>query len=149
MSEETPATEQPPWTKKEAPKKPALSKRKPQKKAAAPKAKVIAPDIDVELDEDEIERQRMRDSLETLKAQRKLKIVISSTETQKEDVKVGVNGHVYQIPRDVECEVPEAVVTALENAKITMYRQQKRADGEEGMEMIPYDVARFPMSIRR
>lgn len=146
VTEETPKVAAPILQKR----KPAKKKR-PQAKAAnsSVPAKVLADDVELELDEDEQERKRMRDSLHDLRTQPKVKITIASTETSKEDVKVGINGHVYQIPRDVECEVPEAVLHALENAKIISFRQQKRPDGEEGMEMVAFPVARFPVSARR
>jgi hypothetical protein len=79
-----------------------------------------------------------------LKGQKLIKIRIPSTETQKDPVPVGVNGYTYLIKRDHTVEVPESVVEVLNNAVATLYDQKEREDGNEGMELVPYDALRFP-----
>ncbi len=46
-------------------------------------------------------------------AQKKVKIKIPLTRTEKDDVYVGVNGKTYLIKRGVEVEVPENVAKVL------------------------------------
>lgn len=85
-----------------------------------------------------------------LQAQRKVKITIPSTESDKTDVMIGVNGYVFQIQRDKEVEVPYDVMEVLMNAKFTTYNQRPRTEygpnGEkpEGMELVASEVLRFP-----
>lgn len=81
--------------------------------------------------------------MEELHGQKKIKIMIASTERDKEAVTVGVNGYHYNIPRDQWVEVPESVIEVLNNSKMTTYTQKKREAGE-GNEMVAVDVARFP-----
>jgi len=82
-------------------------------------------------------------TMETLHKQPVKRIVIDSTETQKEDVHVAVNGHTYCIQRDKEVELPLAVIEVLDNAKTTVYKQVKRENGE-GYDLVPSEVRRFP-----
>lgn len=77
---------------------------------------------------------------------KKMRILIPSTETQREDVFVQVNGVSFQIKRDVEVDIPTPVLEALNNAVQTVYTQTKRPDGE-GYDMVPRDVMRFPYRV--
>lgn len=86
------------------------------------------------------------DIRDELKQQRKVTILIPSTEREKDAVVVGINGYVYNIPRDRECVVPEAVVHVLNNAVITDYELQKRPVGQDGNEMVERKVQRFAFS---
>lgn len=87
-----------------------------------------------------VESERIQD---ILSKQKKHRIAIPSTENDKTAVTVGINGYVYNIPRDIEVELPEDVIGILKNAHYTYYVQKKREDGEEGNEMIPQKVQRF------
>lgn len=80
---------------------------------------------------------------DVLSKQRRVKIKIPSTEREKDDVSVGINGHVFLIKRDEFVEVPVAVIEVLNNAKMTVYTQKKREDGE-GYELVPAEAQRFP-----
>lgn len=71
------------------------------------------------------------------------RIIIRKTETQKDDVFLGVNGHTYQIQRDKPVDLPTSALEVLDNAVITSYSQERRADGE-GYEMVPHTIRRFP-----
>ena len=84
-------------------------------------------------------------TMETLRAQQKVKIIIPSTEFEKDPVVVGLNGYVYQIKRDEAVEVPTSILGVLLEAKITSYVQRKREDGE-GNELIATTSLRFPVS---
>jgi hypothetical protein len=81
-----------------------------------------------------------------LRAQKKIKIMIPSTETQHEPVPVQINGYAFLIERDKEVLVPESVVEVLRNAQFTTYKQIKREDGE-GNQMIPLTSLRFAFQI--
>ena len=59
---------------------------------------------------------------------RKFKVTVFSTESEKGDVKLAVNGHQIVIKRDVEVEVDEAWVEVLKNA--TAVNKQTDADGK-------------------
>ncbi len=82
-----------------------------------------------------------------LRGQKKVKIMIPSTETDHDDVKVGVNGYVYQIQRDKVVEVPESVIGVLKDAITAEYRQVKRADGGEGYELVPMEAMRHAFQV--
>ncbi len=81
-----------------------------------------------------------------LKGQKHYKVMIPSTETERGDVAVQVCGYCYQIKRDVSCEVPEAVLDVLRNAKYTLYTQRKREDGD-GMELVPVISQRYAFQV--
>lgn len=82
-----------------------------------------------------------------LEKQPKVKIRIPSTETEKDDVTVGINGYTYQIKRDTEVLVPRSVAQVLEDAKITIYTQKKRENGE-GNELVATVAQRIPFQSR-
>jgi hypothetical protein len=134
-----------------APKAPATSKAakpKPKKKAAptrqaqAEPAKVQSPDRSTLNDGDPTEKTR-----KLLHGEKKVTVRINSTEQDKDDVFVAVNGYPYTIKRDVDVEIPFSVYQTLVDAKSTVYRQVKREDGE-GMHMIETEIQRFSMSAR-
>lgn len=80
---------------------------------------------------------------EYLQKERLIRIKIPSTETEKGDVSVGVNGHTYLIQRDKEVEVPKSVLDVLNNATKPVTTQEKRTTGE-GFDLVSRDVLRFP-----
>jgi hypothetical protein len=86
-----------------------------------------------------------------LNGQRKVKIIVPSTESDKTDITPSINGYVYQIQRDKEVEVPYDIMMMLMDAKYTVYTQRPRTEygpnGEkpEGMEMVESEVLRFPI----
>lgn len=83
---------------------------------------------------------KTRDSLH---GERKKRIVIPSTEREKTDVPVAVNGYTVLIQRDKEVEVPLSIIEALDNSTMTIYDQVKRPDGQEGYDLVPRKVRRF------
>lgn len=84
-----------------------------------------------------------------LQREPKVRVMIASTETEKQPVDVAINGYTYRIARDNEVEVPESVLEVLRNAQYEIFTQKERTDGGEGIEMVPSFVARFPMQIVR
>lgn len=54
----------------------------------------------------------------SLAGSRKMRVTIMATESDKEDVKVGVNGHLVQIKRGVPVVIDEAYVEVLRNSTI-------------------------------
>jgi len=88
-----------------------------------------------------------RKTQKALHAQKKVKIMIPSTEIDKDDVMVQVNGYCYQIKRDEEVPVPESVYQVLKDAKTKVYQQVPRGDGQEGNELVEQEVQRIPFSV--
>ena len=78
-----------------------------------------------------------------LRKEDKVRIKIMSTETQRDDVPVGVNGHTYLIKRDEPVEVPLSVLEVLDHATYTAYTQVKRESGE-GYDLVGREILRFP-----
>lgn len=95
-------------------------------------AKIETPDQSTELDMGDVSRM--------LKAQRKVRIKIPSTENDKSDVTVSPNGYTYLIKRDEVVEVPEAVKNALDSATTFKYTQGKDSRTLEG----PFEVLTYP-----
>ncbi len=85
----------------------------------------------------------MEDTKRALHRQQHYKIIIPSTETEKADVPLGVNGHIYQVKRDEEVVVPASIIEVLDHAKARFYKQVKREDGN-GMDLVPFDALRYP-----
>lgn len=75
-----------------------------------------------------------------LHRQRKVKIKIPSTETEKGDVTVSPNGHTYLIMRDRDVVVPEAVMNALNDATTQKYNMGKDGRTLDG----PFEVLAYP-----
>jgi len=86
----------------------------------------------------------IEDTRDILNKQKKYKIMIPSTERERDPVQVSINGYAYNIPRDKEVAVPQSVLEVLNNASHTVYTIKKRAEGEEGNELVPQEVRRFP-----
>lgn len=55
-------------------------------------------------------------------------IHVSDAEGGQDAVPIGLNGYMYQVPRGTPVEVPEELVSILENAKTSTYHPNK--DGE-------------------
>jgi hypothetical protein len=83
-----------------------------------------------------------------LHREKRVKVVIPSTETQKDPVVVGINGFTYNIPRDKEVSLPMSAFRILEQAVITQYSVKKREGDDEGNEMLSRDVKRFPYQVQ-
>lgn len=116
-------------------------------KASLPTAPIVTPEIPkppIRRSPEE-EASIIVRTMEALRVQKKVKIIIPSTEFEKDPVTVGINGYVYQIKRDEPVEVPGSVLGVLMEAKITSYVQKKREDGE-GNELVPIISLRFPVS---
>lgn len=127
-----------------APMKAKPKKKAPVKKEAAPaepKAPAIKRDDSIN-EGDPTEKTR-----KALQGEKKVTIRINSTEQDKEDVFVAVNGFAFTIQRDKDVEIPFTVYQVLMDAKTSVYRQVKREDGE-GMQMIETEIQRFSMSAR-
>jgi hypothetical protein len=61
--------------------------------------------------------------------EKRFRLVIEEEENALNYVPVGVNGVVYQIMRGVEVEVPQSVLTVLEQAKASRVAQERLPDG--------------------
>lgn len=84
----------------------------------------------------------IEDTRDILNKQKRHKIMIPSTERDKEPVQVSINGYAYNIPRDKEVEVPQGVLEVLNNASYTVFTVKKREEGE-GNELVGQEVRRF------
>ena len=71
-------------------------------------------------------------------------LTINSTEKDKNAVPVGINGHVYNIPRDKQVIVPEQVVQVLKNAIVDDFALEKSENGNIKMKETKYN--RIPFS---
>ena len=79
--------------------------------------------------------------------ERRFVIKISATERDKNAVPVGINGHVFLIPRDIESEVPMSVIHALDECVEThIFMVEGGVDGQKKEER---NVMRFPYQIIR
>jgi len=79
--------------------------------------------------------------------ERRFIIKISATEKDKNAVPVGINGHVFLIPRDIESEVPMSVLNALNECVEThIFMVEGGVDGQKKEER---NVMRFPYQIIR
>lgn len=92
------------------------------------------------------EKNETQQIKEQLDAQKKYKIMVPSTEIDREDIKIGICGYTYVIQRDKPVDVPESVVKVLQDAITTSYKQVKRKDSE-GYELISFDSMRYPFQI--
>jgi hypothetical protein len=54
----------------------------------------------------------------------------SEAEGGHEAVPIGLNGYMYQVPRGMPVEVPEELVSILENAKVTTFHPNPSKAGE-------------------
>jgi len=87
----------------------------------------------------------------TIKAQKRYDIRIDPQDGEPRDIKIGVNGKVYQIWRGVVVAVPEEVVEVLKNAVaaklVTMFDPKSGAPtGQEWQDQsaVPYSILRGP-----
>lgn len=87
------------------------------------------------------DRNNITMTKEMLRREKKVRIKISSTERDKHAVCVGLNGHVYQIPRDKWFDVPGAVLAVLEEAQITDYSVE--LEGPNRGKVTVSEVSRF------
>ena len=78
---------------------------------------------------------------EMLKREKKVMVKIASTERDKHAVKVGLNGHTYQIPRDKWFAVPGAVLALLDEALVTDYSVE--LEGPNRGKVTTSEVQRF------
>jgi|GEM_PF-1866510 len=81
-----------------------------------------------------------------LDAQKKYKIMIPSSELDREDIKIGICGYTYVIQRDKPVAVPESVLRVLQEAVSTSFKQVARKDSE-GYDLVPFDSMRYPFQI--
>ena len=66
------------------------------------------------------------------------KLTIFSTESDKSDVPIIVNGHNFIVKRDVEVEIPEPYIEVLRNSMITTTRQ----DPDDGRS-VPVNIMNY------
>lgn len=74
-----------------------------------------------------------------------INIPAGETREQQQDVFVSVNGVPFLIKRNVDVEVPNAVVEALKNAKQKRYRQEEDDKGRPS-DMVEYEVLAYPFN---
>lgn len=75
----------------------------------------------------------------SLAGSRKMRVTIMSTESDKEDVKVGVNGHLVQIKRGVPVIVDAAYVEVLRNSTIdTIVEDENGKRSQVQMQRYPF-----------
>lgn len=141
-------SEEPTETIQSAP-KPAV-KRPARKKPVTKKVETSTPEPKTAKAEKELPINEGDPTELTRKAlthDKKVTVRINSTELDKEDVFVAVNGLSYTIQRDKDVEIPFSLYQTLLDAKSSVYRQVKREDGE-GMQLIETEIQRFSMSAR-
>lgn len=73
---------------------------------------------------------------------KRVRILIHATETEKEDVAVGINDYVYQIQRGKEVEVPVAVLNVLNDAVV-----KKFEPASDGKSMVERSFQRFNVQV--
>lgn len=83
---------------------------------------------------------------ELLKREEQVMIQINSTERDKFAVPVGVNGRLYNIPRDIWVKVPKSVLGVLNNAKIMEYKVMADPKRGETPSVNHQEVSRFAVS---
>lgn len=85
---------------------------------------------------------------ELLKRDKKVQVYISSTERDKFAVPVGVNGRMFNIPRDTWVVVPSAVVKVLDNCIMTTYQTTDAKSGKDRGELSSAETKRFAVSVK-
>jgi len=83
---------------------------------------------------------------EMLNRDDRVMVKINSTERDKHAVFVGINGRNWNIPRDVWCKVPRAVLGVLDNAKIREYSVKADPTKSAQAEVTSTEVSRFAVS---
>jgi len=96
--------------------------------------------------DDEGVDDNIKEISDSLRKQKKVKIIIPSSESERDDVVVGICGYTYIIKRDHPVSVPESVVKVLRDAVVTQYKQVPRPDGN-GNELVPYQSPRYPFQV--
>jgi hypothetical protein len=76
-------------------------------------------------------------------------IKISATEKDKNAVPVGINGHTFLIPRDIESEVPMSVLNALNECVEDHYFAVDGGKDADSQKYEKRQVMRFPYQIIR
>jgi hypothetical protein len=71
-------------------------------------------------------------------------LTINSTEKDKYAVPVGINGHIFNIPRDIQVIVPEQVVQVLQHCIVDDFALEKSENGMIKMKETKYN--RIPFS---
>ena len=86
---------------------------------------------------------------EILSHEKKVVIKIPSTEKDKTAVKIGINGHTFLIPRDVESAVPVSVIGVLNECVEEHYFPVDGGKDAENQKYEKRQVMRFPYQIVR
>lgn len=68
----------------------------------------------------------------------RVKLRIPSTDTNKDDVIIGLNGYNFQIQRDQDVDVPQGVYEILNGALMSLYRQENGALVERKIHTYPF-----------
>lgn len=80
-----------------------------------------------------------------LAGSRKMRVTIMATESEKEDVKLGVNGHLVQIKRGVPVIVDAAYVEVLKNSTIDTEVQDPDTGKRQAVQMQRYPFIAEPV----
>lgn len=80
-----------------------------------------------------------------LAGSRKMRVTIMATETDKEDVKLGVNGHMMQIKRGVPVVIDAAYVEVLRNSTIDTEIQDPDTGKRQAVQMQRYPYIAEPV----
>lgn len=81
----------------------------------------------------------------SLAGTRKMRVTVMATESEKEDVKVGVNGHLVQIKRGLPVIVDEAYVEVLKNSTIDTVVQDPDTGAKTRVQMQRYPFIAEPV----
>lgn len=85
---------------------------------------------------------------EMLRRDKMVMLKLQSTERDKGGQFVCLNGRSYMIPRDVWVKVPSAIVSVLEEAKITHYSVMADPSKGDSAKIESQETARFGMSTK-
>lgn len=80
----------------------------------------------------------------SLAGSRKMRVTIMATESEKEDVKLGVNGHLVQIKRGMPVVLDEAYVEVLKNSTIDTVVQDPDTGAKTAVRMQRYPFTAEP-----
>ena len=80
----------------------------------------------------------------SLAGSRKMRVTIMATETEKEDVKLGVNGHLVLIKRGMPVVIDEAYVEVLRNSTIDTIAQDPDTGKKVAVQMQRYPFTAEP-----
>jgi len=89
------------------------------------------------------DKNSMSVTKEILKREKKFKLKLASTPTDKYAQFVCISGQSYMVPRDQWVEVPESVIATLDEAKITSYSVMSDPKMGDQAKVEASEVSRF------